>query len=97
MTLGGRIIFLGEVGKGIGESMYNGVIHVLDPEVESKLGGNVTLIAIEDKEKKAVEALFKKYNIEQGVDEFKSIVPNVSGRHEYVLFKPTHKRTEASK
>ncbi len=97
MTLGGRIIFLGKIGKGIGESMYNGVIHVLDPEVENKLGGNVTLISIEDKEKKAVEALFKKYNIEQGVDDFKSIMPNVSGRHEYVLFKPTHKRTEAPK
>ena len=91
------MIFLGTVGKGIGESMYNGVIHVLDPEVENKLGGNVTLISIEDKEKKAVAALFKKYNIEQGVDDFKSIVPNVSGRHAYVLFKPTHKRTEAPK
>ena len=77
--------------------MYNGVIHVLDPEVESKLGGDVTLISIEDKEKKAVEALFKKYNIEQGVDDFSSIVPNVSGRHEYVLFKPTHKPTGAQK
>lgn len=95
MTLGGRIIFLGKVGKGIGESMYNGVIHVLDPDVENKLGGNVTLISIEDKEKKAVEALLKKYNIEQGVDDFKSIVPNVSGRHEYFLFKPTHRSTGA--
>ena len=77
--------------------MYKGVIHVLDPEVEAKLGGNVTLISIEDKEKKAVAALFKKYNIEQGVDDFKSIVPNVSGRHAYVLFKPTHRQTEAQK
>ena len=91
MTLGGRIIVLGKVGQGIGESMYNGVIHVLDAEAEDKLGGNVALVAIDDKEKKEVEALFKKYNIEQGVDNFKSIVPKVYGRHDYVLFKPTHK------
>jgi len=92
MTLGGRIIILGEVGKGIGESMYNGVIHVLDPEVEDKLGGNVTVTPIDDKEKNEVEALFKKYGIERGVDDFRSIVPKVYGRHEYFLFKPTHKQ-----
>jgi glutamate synthase domain-containing protein 3 len=91
MTLGGRIIVLGKVGQGIGESMYNGVIHVLDPEVEDKLGGNVRLVAIDDNEKKAVEALFKKYNIEKEADNFRSIVPKVYGRHDYVLFKPTHK------
>ena len=90
MTLGGRIIILGEVGKGIGESMYNGVIHVLDPAVEEKLGGNVTVTPIEDEEKKEVEALFQKYGIEQGVDNFQSVVPKVYGRHEYHLFKPTH-------
>jgi glutamate synthase domain-containing protein 3 len=95
MTLGGRIIFLGNVGQGIGESMYNGVIHVLDQQVENKLGGNVTLIPIDDKEKKAVAALFKKHDIEQGVDDFRSIVPHASGRHEYVLFKPTHKQAGA--
>lgn len=93
MTLGGRIIILGEVSKGIGESMYNGVIHVLDPEVEDKLGGNVSVIPIEDKEKKEVEALFKKYGIEERIDNFRSIVPKVYGRHEYFLFKPTHKQT----
>ncbi len=93
MTLGGRIIILGEVSKGIGESMYNGVIHVLDPEVEDKLGGNVSVIPIEDKEKKEVEVLFKKYGIEEGIDNFRSIVPKVYGRHEYFLFKPTHKQT----
>jgi len=92
MTLGGRIIILGEVGEGIGESMYNGVIHVLDRAVEEKLGGNSRVIPIDDKEKAAVEALFKKYGIDQDVDAFKSIVPNVYGRHEYVLFKPTHKK-----
>lgn len=92
MTLGGRIIILGEVGEGIGESMYNGVIHVLDQGVEEKLGGNSRVISIEDKEKTEVETLFKKYGIEQGVDALRSIVPNVYGRHEYVLFKPTHKK-----
>jgi glutamate synthase domain-containing protein 3 len=93
MTLGGRMIFLGSVGQGIGESMYDGVIHVRDPEVEGKLGGNVKLVAITDSEKLEVAALFKKYGIEQGVDDFRSIVPKVYGRHEYFLFKPTHKRT----
>lgn len=93
MTLGGRIIILGSVGQGIGESMYNGVIHVRDPEAEGKLGGNVKLVAISDSEKLEVAALFKKYGIEQDADDFRSIVPKVYGRHEYVLFKPTHKRT----
>jgi glutamate synthase domain-containing protein 3 len=92
MTLGGRIIILGKVGTGIGESMYGGVIHVLDPEVEKKLGGNVTVKPIADKEKKEVETLFKKYAIEQSVDSFSSIMPKVSGRHDYVMFKPTHKK-----
>lgn len=95
MTLGGRIVVLGEVGIGIGESMYDGVIHVLDPEVEDKLGGNVTIIPIKDEEKKEVESLFSKYGIERGVDDFRSIVPKVYGRHDYVLFKPTHKQTGA--
>ncbi len=92
MTLGGRIIVLGEVRRGIGESMYNGVIHVLDPSAEEKLGGNVKLVPITDQEKREVESLFKKYGIECGVGDFKSIVPKVYGRHEYLLFKPTHKR-----
>jgi len=92
MTLDGRIILLGEVGEGIGESMYNGVIHVLDSAVEGKLGGNVKVVPIADKEKKEVEALFKKYDIDHGVDDFRSIVPKVYGRHEYLLFKPTHKQ-----
>jgi glutamate synthase domain-containing protein 3 len=91
MTLGGRIIALGEVGEGVGESVYNGVIHVLDPGVEEKLGGNVRVISIEDQEKREIESLFKKYGIERGVDDFRSIVPKVYGRHQYVLFKPTHK------
>lgn len=92
MTLGGRIVVLGSVGEGIGESMYNGRIHVMDPAVEEKLGGNVRLVPIEDTEKTELESLFRKYGIEHGVDDFQTIVPKVYGRHEYVLFKPTHKR-----
>jgi len=92
MTLGGRIVVLGEVGEGIGESMYNGVIHVLDPGVEQKLGGNVRVVPIDDKEKSELKTLFEKYAIDQNVEEFKSIVPKIYGRHEYFLFKPTHKR-----
>lgn len=90
MTMGGRIIALGEVGEGVGESVYKGVIHVVDPGAEQKLGGNVRVIPIEDQEKKEVEVLFKKYGIERGVDDFRSIVPKIYGRHQYVLFKPTH-------
>jgi len=92
MTLGGRIIVLGKVGMGIGESMYGGVIHVLDPEVEEKLGGNVALKPISDKEKKEVETLFKKFGIQQSADGLRSIMPKVYGRHDYVMFKPTHKK-----
>jgi glutamate synthase domain-containing protein 3 len=92
MTLGGRIVVLGEVGEGIGESMYDGVIHVLDPAVEQKLGGNVQVVPIDTKEKSELQTLFKKYGISQRVDEFKSVVPKIYGRHEYILFKPTHKR-----
>jgi methylamine---glutamate N-methyltransferase subunit B len=92
MTLGGRIVLLGEVGEGVGESMYNGVIHVLDPEVEGKLGGNVKVVPIEDSEKKALESLFATYGIERGVDDFRSVVPRVYGRHEYKLFQPGHKK-----
>ena len=43
MTLGGRIILLGRVGQGLGESMYKGVIHTVDPEVESKIGRATSL------------------------------------------------------
>jgi len=50
------------------------------------------VISIEDKEKIELETLFKKYAIEQDVDDFKSVVPKIYGRHEYVLFKPTHKK-----
>jgi glutamate synthase domain-containing protein 3 len=92
MTLGGRIVVLGEVGEGIGESMYDGVIHVMDPAAEKKLGGNVQIVPIDQKEKKALKTLFQKYGIDQDVSELQSIVPKIYGRHEYVLFKPTHKQ-----
>lgn len=90
MTLGGRIVVLGEMGPVVGESMYNGIIHTLDPAIEDKLGGNAMLIPIADEEKKALEGLFRKYGLEQGVDAFRSVVPKVLGRHEYYLFKPQH-------
>ena len=96
MTLGGRIILLGRVGEGIGESMYNGVIHVLDPDAQAKLGGNVKVVSIKDDEKREVESLFKKYGIEKDVEGLRSIVPKIYGRHEYRLFKPTHKRKSES-
>ena len=92
MTLGGRIIILGTLGEGTGESMYDGIIHVLDPDIEKKLGGNVRVVPISDKEKGEVASLFNKYGIKQDVENFKSVVPKVYGRHEYVLFKPTHKK-----
>ena len=72
--------------------MYNGRIHVMDPATQEKLGGNVKLTPIEAGEKIELASLFKKYGIEHGVDDFKTIVPKVYGRHEYVLFKPTHKQ-----
>ncbi len=90
MTLGGRMIFLGKVGADIGESMYNGVIHVRDPEVENRLGGNVTLQPISSQEEQEVAALFEKYGIDQDAGKLQSIVPKVYGRHDYVMFKPTH-------
>ena len=97
MTLGGRIIVLGEMGPVIGESMYNGIIHTLDPAVEDKLGGNATIIPISDEEKKTLEGLFKQYGLEQGVDNFRSVVPKVLGRHEYYLFKPKHLQVQAGR
>ena len=92
MTLGGRIIVLGRVGYGLGESMYKGIIHTADPEVEEKIGGNVFVQPIDDNEKKEVESLFRRYGIERGVDDFRSVLPSVTGRHTYYLFKPTHKK-----
>jgi glutamate synthase domain-containing protein 3 len=92
MTLGGRIIVLGKVGQGLGESMYRGVIHTVDPDAEVKMGGNVFIERIRDEEKAEVAALFERYGIDRGVDDFQSVRPNTTGRHTYKLFKPTHKR-----
>ncbi len=93
MTLGGRIIILGKMGPVIGESMYKGVIHTVDPDVESKIGNNVRVVNITESEKQAVTALFEKYQIDHPVDQFKSVIPLESGRHKYTLFNPTHRQS----
>lgn len=93
MMMGGRIIILGSVGPGTGESLYNGVIHTPDKDVEKKLGGNVTVVPIVADEKEEVQKLLERYGIDQGIqlDGFKSVIPKVYGRHEYVLFRPMHR------
>lgn len=92
MMLGGRIIILGSVGTGTGESIYNGVIHTLDRDIEQKLGGNVSVVPISVEEKEEVRKLLERYGIDQDIklDNLKSVVPKVYGRHEYILFKPMH-------
>ena len=95
---------LGDQGRYIGEWHSHLVV---DPEPSGQDVGSLTgiaeasnyatrcpvmLIAGFDKEKKEVEKLFKKFAIEQSVDSFRSIMPKVYGRHEYVMFKPTHKK-----
>lgn len=92
MTLGGRIVILGRVGQGLGESMYKGVIHTADPEVEDKIGGNVIVRPIDDQEKEEVAGLLARYGIEAGVEDLLSVMPTPGGRHQYHLFKPTHKK-----
>ncbi len=92
MTLGGRIIVLGEIGPVIGESMYRGVIHSVDPGLESKLGNNVRVIPITTDEKRIVSELFECYQIDHPVDDFKSVIPLESGRHKYSLFVPAHQQ-----
>ena len=47
--------------------------------------------------KKELESLFARYGIERGVDDFRSIVPKVYGRHEYKLFLPGHKKGEQTR
>jgi formylmethanofuran dehydrogenase subunit C len=92
MMLGGRIVVLGSVGPGTGESLYDGVIHTLDRDVEKKLGGNVSVVPIATGEKKEVQKLLGRYGIGQGIqlNDLKSVVPKVYGRHDYVLFRPMH-------
>jgi glutamate synthase domain-containing protein 3 len=93
MTLGGRIIILGQVGQGLGESMYKGIIHTADPDVEDKIGGNVIVKPIDDQEKEEVAGLLAKYGIQAKVENLASVMPTPNGRHQYHLFKPTHKKT----
>jgi len=92
MMLGGRIVVLGSVGMGTGDSIYNGVIHTLDQDVGEKLGSNVQVIPISEEEKKEVRKLLSLYGLDQNIrfEDLKSVVPKVYGRHEYVLFKPMH-------
>lgn len=92
MTLGGRIIVLGKMGPVIGESMYKGVIHSVDPDLEHKLGNNARIIPITTDEKKIVSELFAEYQIDHPVDEFRSVIPLESGRHKYSLFVPAHQQ-----
>jgi glutamate synthase domain-containing protein 3 len=88
MTTGGQLIILGEVGKEIGESMYKGVIYIQDPEVETKLGGNVRLDDLAAAEREKLEVLFTRYGIAADPLRFRAIRPLTSGRHTYTLFKP---------
>lgn len=92
MMLGGRILVLGTVGTGTGDSIYNGVIHTLDRDVEKKLGSNVHVVPISQEEKEEVQKLLRQYGVNQSIrlEDLKSVVPKVYGRHEYVLFKPMH-------
>jgi glutamate synthase domain-containing protein 3 len=96
MMLGGRIIILGSVGTGTGESIYDGVIHALDENVEQKLGGNVSVVPIAGEEEAEVRTLLERYGLDRGIrlGQFKSVVPKVHGRHDYVLFKPMHRRVK---
>lgn len=88
MTLGGRLVLLGSVGKQVGESMYKGVIYTRDPEVETKLGGNVFIDSLEADEITELNELFVKYDIDAKAEELRAIRPLTTGRHTYVLFKP---------
>jgi len=71
--------------------MYRGIIHTADPDVEEKLGNNVSVVPIADDEKKEVSALFEKYQIDHPVDSLKSVIPLKTGRKKYTIFNPTHK------
>jgi glutamate synthase domain-containing protein 3 len=88
MTTGGQLIILGQVGKEIGESMYKGVIYIRDPEVATKLGGNVRLDDLAAAEQEKLQVLFTRYQIEAEPGNFRAIRPLTSGRHTYTLFKP---------
>lgn len=95
MTLGGKLVLLGSTGKQVGESMYKGVIYAADKDIESKLGGNVFVDALNEEEITELNELFGKYGIEAKAEDLKAIRPLTTGRHTYVLFKPELKPEEA--
>jgi glutamate synthase domain-containing protein 3 len=88
MTLGGRLIILGTVQKGIGESMYKGVIYTGDPDVESKLGSNCFVDELTADEKISLAELFSSYGVEADPGTLKAVRPMTTGRHNYFLFDP---------
>ena len=88
MTLGGKLILLDRVGMAVGESIYKGSVFVKDPDVESKLGGNVWLDDLKPGERNEINDLFEQYNIKDSADSLRVIRPSTTGRHSYVLFSP---------
>lgn len=93
MTLGGRLIILGAVGDKVGESMYKGTLYVQDPDVATKLGGNVYLDKLTAAELADLDQLFIKYKVTASASNLQAIRPAITGRHSYTLFNPqlTHK------
>jgi glutamate synthase domain-containing protein 3 len=75
---GGTLIVCGSVGRWTGKMTLGGRIVVLG-EVGEGIGESMYdgVIHVTD---------------DQDVSELQSIVPKIYGRHEYVLFKPTHKQ-----
>ena len=97
MAMGGNLIVLGKMGNKIGESMYRGKIFTQDLESKNKLGGNVFYDDITEEEKDMLKDLFEKYEVHAEPKDFKVVRPSLSGRHEYVLFKPDLKPELAKK
>lgn len=97
MSMGGNLIILGELGQQAGESMYKGAIFTRDASATTKLGGNVYLDETTPEERIMLTELFRQYEISTDPAEFKVIRPAISGRHNYVLFKPVLKPEAAKK
>ncbi|OOP72776.1 glutamate synthase [Clostridium beijerinckii] len=97
MAMGGNLIVLGKMGDKIGESMYEGKIFTQDLDAKNKMGGNVFYDDITEEEQAKLKELFKKYNIDAEAKNFHVIRPSLTGRHEYVLFKPDLKPELAKK
>lgn len=97
MAMGGNLIVLGKMGDKIGESMYKGKIFTQDLDAKNKMGGNVFCDNITEEEQIMLKGLFEKYNIDAKPENFCVIRPSLSGRHEYVLFKPDLKPELAKK